>query len=62
MDLSVIVPVYNEQDNVGRLCSAIAKALRSSGLSYEVLLVDDGSKDETFKRAVELLTEHPELR
>ena len=62
MDLSVIVPVYNEQDNVGRLCAAIAKALHSSGLSYEVLLVDDGSKDETFKRAVSLLGEHPEVR
>jgi glycosyltransferase involved in cell wall biosynthesis len=62
MDLSVVVPVYNEEDNVGRLCEAISRALRGRGLRYEVLLVDDGSKDSTFERAKSLLAEYPEVR
>jgi glycosyltransferase involved in cell wall biosynthesis len=60
--LSVIVPLYNEEDNVRPLWEAIASALVPTGLDFEVLLVDDGSKDATFDFAATLPTAHPQVR
>jgi glycosyltransferase involved in cell wall biosynthesis len=54
--------LYNEEDNVTRLCLAIRSALENRGLVYEVLLVDDGSTDETFARAATLPAQYPEVR
>jgi glycosyltransferase involved in cell wall biosynthesis len=62
VDLSIIVPLYNEQDNVGHLCAAIRDAVGGRGLAYEVLLVDDGSKDATFERAAEMPAKYAEVR
>jgi glycosyltransferase involved in cell wall biosynthesis len=45
MDLSVIVPVYNEEESLPELCDWIAKVMYRNGFSYEVILVDDGSTD-----------------
>jgi glycosyltransferase involved in cell wall biosynthesis len=44
-DLSVIVPVYNESDNIVLLCENIQKSFEGIYDSYEVILVDDGSND-----------------
>lgn len=46
--LSVIIPVYNEEENVPLLHEQISRALQELDLSYEVIYVDDGSKDGTF--------------
>ncbi|MBN2491914.1 MAG: glycosyltransferase family 2 protein [Planctomycetes bacterium] len=46
-ELSVVVPVYNEAECVGPLCDAIYAVLSALGRSFEVLLVDDGSSDDT---------------
>jgi glycosyltransferase involved in cell wall biosynthesis len=53
-DLSIIVPLYNEEDNVRPLFDAIAAAVAPLPLTVELLLVDDGSRDATFARALEL--------
>ncbi|MCU0606161.1 MAG: glycosyltransferase family 2 protein [Candidatus Edwardsbacteria bacterium] len=45
LDLSVVVPVYNERDNIAELSQRLTKVLRGLKLSYEVLFVDDGSDD-----------------
>jgi len=47
MDLSVVVPVFNEQDNLRPLHAEIDRALKPLGLSYEVIFIDDGSTDAT---------------
>jgi glycosyltransferase involved in cell wall biosynthesis len=44
-DVSVIVPVYNEEDSLAPLVEELHAALRPTGLSYEIVLVDDGSTD-----------------
>jgi glycosyltransferase involved in cell wall biosynthesis len=44
-DVSVVAPVYNEVESIPLLLDAIASSLSESGLSYEVILVDDGSTD-----------------
>ena len=45
LDVSVVVPVYNEVESLPHLIEAIANALTVTGLSYEIICVDDGSKD-----------------
>ena len=45
LDLSVVVPIYNEVESVPKLIDAIASSLIASQLSYEIICVDDGSRD-----------------
>ncbi|MBX3598953.1 MAG: glycosyltransferase family 2 protein [Rhizobiaceae bacterium] len=51
VDLSVLVPVHNEEDNIVPLVESISAALKDSGKSWELILVDDGSTDGTLARA-----------
>jgi glycosyltransferase involved in cell wall biosynthesis len=48
MELSIIIPVYNEEENVQPVIREIAGVLRPLAKSYEIVIVDDGSKDGTF--------------
>lgn len=45
LDLSIVIPVFNEEGNLRPLCAEIRSALESESRSYEVILVDDGSTD-----------------
>ncbi len=49
MDLSIVVPLYNERDNLARLHEELTRTMRSFGRSYEVIFVDDGSTDGGFE-------------
>ena len=62
MDLSVVVPIYFEEDNIRPLYAAITAALDPTGLQYEVICVDDGSGDTSFQLLKELATDDPRLR
>lgn len=53
-EISIVVPLYNEEENVSELHSRLGKVLREIGRSYEIIFVDDGSKDRTFAIAREL--------
>ena len=44
-DVSAVVPVYNEVESLPHLIEAIASSLQASGLTYQIICVDDGSKD-----------------
>ena len=46
-EVSIVVPLYNEQENVARLCAATHDALAGMRRTYEIVLVDDGSSDGT---------------
>ncbi len=59
--LSIVVPVYNEEDNVRLLFEKIQTVCQTIGDAYEVLFVDDGSADETFNVLSELCKEEPQL-
>jgi len=48
IDLSVIVPVYNEEENVGPLYSSLRPVLNGIGRPFEIIFVDDGSRDGTY--------------
>ena len=61
-DVSVIVPCYNEQDNIENCVNQIDEAFRPSEVLHEILLVNDGSTDETLKRARSLGESHSSVR
>jgi len=54
IEISVFLPVYNEQDNVDRLNLSLAEALEKLGRSYEVIYIDDGSTDQSLARLREI--------
>jgi glycosyltransferase involved in cell wall biosynthesis len=60
--LSVIAPLYNEEDNVQPLYEALTNALDPTGLDYEMVLVDDGSKDSTLSKAIALAQGDPRVK
>jgi glycosyltransferase involved in cell wall biosynthesis len=47
LDLSIVVPIYNEAESVETLVNAIADSVAETKLNYEIICVDDGSKDGT---------------
>lgn len=47
MDISLVIPVYNEAPNIAPLCAEIRTALETTGKEYEVIFVNDGSTDTT---------------
>jgi glycosyltransferase involved in cell wall biosynthesis len=61
-EISIVVPAYNEEENLIPLTSAIAEALAALGTSYELLFVDDGSNDGTAHILQELVAKRPEVR
>ena len=62
MKLSIVAPLYNEEDSVDRLYRSIVDAVRSEGYEFEVIFVDDGSRDHTFDIAAELAAKNSCLR
>ncbi|EDM86579.1 hypothetical protein RUMOBE_02729 [Blautia obeum ATCC 29174] len=46
--LSVVLPAYNEEQMVGKTCRVLHEVLSGAGISYELVLVNDGSKDNTW--------------
>lgn len=61
MDLSVVVPLYNEEQNVPLLVEQVLGAIRPLGLEHELVVVDDGSSDGTAEVLRGLSTSLPEL-
>jgi len=59
MKLSVIVPVYNEQENIRPLYQAILKSVKPLKIQWELLLVDDGSRDKGLEIIQDLVKKDP---
>lgn len=60
--ISVVVPVYNSQDTLEDLIGRLKATLGDIVQSYEVLLVNDGSRDQSWERIEALAASHPEVR
>ena len=59
MDISVIVPAFNERESLPELSSWIARVMQEHGYTYEIIFVDDGSIDGTWQTVQELATANP---
>lgn len=49
MDVSIVVPLRDEEESLPELCAWIERVVTTHGLSYEIILVDDGSEDNSWK-------------
>ena len=61
MELSVVVPLYNEEESIRELAEWIIKVANQSQLSFEIILVDDGSSDNSWSYIVDLKKSNPEI-
>lgn len=61
-ELSVVIPVYNEEDNIEPLYQELGGVLAGLGCLYEVIVVDDGSRDASFARLQEVHRRDPRWR
>lgn len=54
MDISIIIPLLNERDSLPELCQRIDKSLSGNSISYEIIMIDDGSTDGSWDTVLEL--------
>ncbi|GAB4556504.1 MAG: glycosyltransferase family 2 protein [Anaerolineae bacterium] len=62
VDLSVVIPLYNERENIPTLYAQLTEALESMGRPYEIIVADDGSTDGSFELLAELHQKDPRVR
>ena len=59
MDVSIVIPLYNEEESLPELAEWIRKVMEENGFSYEIIMIDDGSKDYSWKVIKKLQKENP---
>jgi glycosyltransferase involved in cell wall biosynthesis len=62
LDISIVVPLYNEEESLPELAEWIEKVCNEHGYSHEVIMVDDGSNDDSWKVVQELAAQYPAVR
>jgi glycosyltransferase involved in cell wall biosynthesis len=62
MDISVVIPLYNEEESLPELTAWIKKVMDENHFSYEIVLVDDGSKDNSWQVVNDLLKENQAIK
>jgi len=62
MDLSIVIPLFNEDESLPELCAWIERVMLANNYSYEVILIDDGSTDTSWKVIEELRSKNTNLK
>ena len=62
MDLSIIVPLFNEEESLPELEAWIKRVVEKEGYDYEIIMVDDGSKDDSWQVVQQLAAKNPNVR
>ena len=62
IDVSVVVPLYNEEESLPELVAWIDRVAQSNSLSYEIIMVDDGSTDSSWSVVERLKSDYPAIR
>ena len=61
-DLSIIIPLFNEEESLGELLAWIKSVTNAEGYNYEVIFVDDGSTDGSWAKIKELAADDPRVK
>ena len=62
LDISVVVPLYNEEESLPELVQWVDRVAVNNSLSYEIILVDDGSTDNSWSVVEKLKTQYPQIK
>lgn len=62
MDLSVVIPLLNEQNSLEELIVKISSVVKKLELNYEIILIDDGSKDDSWKSIIEITSSNKNVK
>ena len=62
VEISVVIPLFNEEESLPELSQWIARVMKDNGFTYEVLFIDDGSKDKSWEVIAKLSEENPCIR
>ena len=62
MNISVVIPLFNEEESLPELCAWIDKVMQVNNFTYEVLLIDDGSKDNSWIVVEELASKNRNIK
>ena len=62
MDLSIIIPLYNESESIVELNSSILSVISNSKINYEIIYIDDGSKDNSWDKILEISTNNSKIQ
>jgi dolichol-phosphate mannosyltransferase len=62
MKLSIVMPAYNEYESIGETVASLAEAMSKTAINYELLVVNDNSKDKTEEKLILLSKDYPQLK
>lgn len=62
MDISIVVPLFNEEESLPELCSWIQRVMTENNFTYEIILIDDGSSDNSWKVVKSLQSGNSNIR
>ncbi len=61
-EISIIIPAKDEEESIPELCQWISRVMQTHGLSYEVILIDDGSSDSTWQQIAIINETNPSIK
>ncbi len=62
MDLSIVIPLFNEDESLPELSAWIERVMQANNFSYEIILIDDGSTDDSWKVIEQLRSADPKIK
>lgn len=62
MDVSIVIPLYNEDESLPELAAWLEKVVTSNGYSYEIIMIDDGSTDNSWTVIQRLRSQNPNIK
>lgn len=62
MDISVVIPLFNEEESLPELCAWLKRVMDANNFSYEIILIDDGSKDKSWQVVQSLRSDNDSIK
>ena len=62
MDISLVIPLFNEEESLPELSVWIEKIMNENKFSYEIIMIDDGSKDNSWQVVEDLKAKNPHVK